>query len=79
MKKIDSLVQVFKFDEYSWYRNCLDEVQEEIGKSGVVGDDACGTDGKWTIKIDAMQVWVSSSNSIEKVMPIIKYYEGEKQ
>ncbi len=79
MKNINALIHIFKFDEYSWYRNCLDEVQKEIGKVGVVGIEECGADGKWTITIDAMQLWVSSSNSVEKAVPIIESYEGVKQ
>ncbi len=69
---------VFKFDEYSWYRNCLDEI-EEIGKSGVVGDEVLGTDDKWTITIDAAQVWVLRPTMIGKIIPVIEYYEGVKQ
>jgi len=71
-------VLVFKFDEYSWYRNCLDEIQDKIGKSGVVGDEVLGADGKWAICIDAPQVWVLGTNSISEIMPIIESYEGVK-
>lgn len=72
-------VLVYKFDEYSWYRNCLDAIQDKIGKSGIVGDEVLGADGKWTIYIDAPQVWILGTNSISEIMPIIEYYEGHLQ
>jgi len=72
-------VLVFKFDEYSWYRNCLDEIQDKIGKSGVEGDEVLGADGKWTIYIDAPQVWVLRPKAITKMMDTITYYEGKLQ
>jgi len=75
VKKIKDVL-VFKFDEYSWYRNCLDELQDTVGKSGIVGDEVLGDDDKWTIYVDAPQVWVLGTNSIGKIMPIIEYYEG---
>jgi len=65
-------VLIFKFDEYSWYRNCLDEIIELVGESGVEGEDALGVDNKWTITIDA-------SHKINKLLPTIEYYEGKLQ
>jgi len=81
MGKVDDVrgALVFKFDEYSWYRNCLDFIEEKCGKSGVVGDEVLGADGKWTIKIDAVQVWVLRPNSMGEIIPVIEYYEGVKQ
>lgn len=77
-KKLDNIL-VFKFDEYSWYRNCLDAIKDTIGKVGVVGDEVLGKDGKWTIYIDAPQVWILRPKAIMKIMPTIKYYEGRLQ
>lgn len=78
VKKIKDVL-IFKFDEYSWYRNCLDEIQATVGKWGISGDEVLGADGKWTIYIDAPQVWVLGTNSIGKIMPVIEYYEGKLQ
>jgi hypothetical protein len=71
-------VLVFKFDEYSWYRNCLDEIQDEVGKIGVAGEEVPGDDGKWTILIDAIQFWILDTKSIAKIILAVEYYAGER-
>lgn len=78
VKKIKDVL-VYTFDEYSWYKNCLNEIQDKVGKSGIVGDEVLGADDKWKIYIDAPQVWVLGTNSISEIMPIIESYEGKLQ
>jgi len=63
---------IIKFDEYSWYRNCLDELKELVGESGIEGDEVLGADHKWTITIDA-------AHKIGKLLPTIESYEGKLQ